>query len=140
MRLRQAVLVAEDLDALFLDVGASAKASVCGRAGVVGSVPSISGEVEPNDDGVTGGSIDDLPFANDWSGSFVSSGADRYQAALSGSIASGGDADWDFFKVLASPGDNLVIDFQVRWPGPPRRRELPVVCGPFAQAVSVASA
>jgi len=39
----------------------------------IGGVP-ITTETEPNDDGVSGGSMGDLPFANDWSGSFVSIG------------------------------------------------------------------
>lgn len=74
--------------------------------------PAISGETEPNDDGVAGGSAADLPFANDLSGNFTSAGGDDYQASVTGNISAGSDGDWDFFKILASPGDTLEIEMR----------------------------
>lgn len=76
------------------------------------SVPAISSETEPNDDGVPGGSLADLQLANDWSGSFAPNGPDRYDAMLTGTIDDSSDRDWDFFKVLASPGDTLEIELR----------------------------
>ncbi|MHC4201937.1 MAG: Ig-like domain-containing protein, partial [Planctomycetota bacterium] len=87
---------------------------VGGHGVVLGNVsplsPPIATETEPNDDGVAMGSAADLPFANDWTGSFVPIGGDDYQASLTGTISAGNDLDWDFFKIMASPGDTLVVN------------------------------
>jgi hypothetical protein len=83
---------------------------VLGGNGSGGGVEPIEVETEPNDDGVSGGSMGDLELANDWSGSFEHVGGDDYRATLSGSIDAGNDGDWDFFKFRASPGDRLVLE------------------------------
>ncbi len=80
--------------------------------GAVTTVAALTTEVEPNDDGLPGGSLGDLVLANDWSGSFVPVGGDNYRATLTGQISSGFDGDWDFFKILASPGDTLDIELR----------------------------
>src|SRR5262249_7920336 len=69
----------------------------------------LTAEAEPNDDGVVGASLADLLSANDWSGSFEPIGANEYRATLTGEIHAGWDGDWDFFKILASPGDTLSV-------------------------------
>ncbi len=81
--------------------------SVLGAA-AFGPAP-ITTETEPNDDGVVGGSPADLLLANDLTGSFVPLGGDTYEAVVTGTIASGNDVDWDFFKIVASPGDELAV-------------------------------
>ena len=84
--------------------------SIAGQVlGAVGFVPAITTETEPNDDGLVGGSISDLPFANDWSGSLSAIGGNQYRAVLTGTISAGSDQDWDFFKVFTSPGDRLEV-------------------------------
>lgn len=72
-------------------------------------VPPIATESEPNDNGVVGGSLADLALANDLSGSFTLS-AGQYVASVSGTITSGNDVDWDFFRFYAKPGDTLQLD------------------------------
>ena len=69
---------------------------------------AITQETEPNDDGVSGGSTNDLPLANDWSGSFTASSS-GYLAQVTGTISAGSDVDWDFFRIEAGPGDRLVL-------------------------------
>ena len=73
----------------------------------VSQAPAITSETEPNDDGVVGASTGDLPLADDLSGSFVPLGGDLYQAIVNGTISAGSNVDWDFFKILAAPGDTL---------------------------------
>lgn len=81
--------------------------------GAIGSIQRpIVEESEPNDDGLPGGSSADLQFANDWSDSFTAIGNDQYAASLRGDISLGDDADWDFFKVFASPGDRIEIEMR----------------------------
>lgn len=78
--------------------------------GAVQGIPApISSESEANDDRVPGGSSADLTYANDLSGSFVSVGGSTYQAVVEGTISAGHDGDWDFFKIMASPGDLLTV-------------------------------
>ena len=105
---------AEDLDPAFaaLRLGAGHRAAVVGLGAVPVSPPLLPAEIEPNDDGIAGGSLDDLPFANDWSGSFTAAGGNTYTSALTGEIISGSDSDWDFFRVFARPGDTLVVDLK----------------------------
>ncbi|MEM7010283.1 MAG: S8 family serine peptidase [Verrucomicrobiota bacterium] len=75
------------------------------------SVPAISAESEPNDAAGSGGGADDLPFADDLRGSFTPTGTpNQYSASVTGTISSGNDNDFDFFRIVASPGDTLVID------------------------------
>ena len=73
-----------------------------------GAAP-ITVETEPNDDGLVGGSTNDLPFANDWSGSFAILTGNTYRAQVEGEIRLGSDGDWDFFRVYAGPGDAMNI-------------------------------
>ena len=73
--------------------------------------PPIEFESEPNDvapNAMTGQTAD-LALANDLSGTFTPTGADRYVATVAGVVSQGGDADWDFFKIYAAPGDRLQI-------------------------------
>ncbi|MBM4050506.1 MAG: hypothetical protein FJ279_35880, partial [Planctomycetes bacterium] len=76
---------------------------------VSGGAGPISTETEPNDDGIVnnGMSPDDKALANDWSGSFLPTGGDQYEAYLTGALQP--DADEDFFRLFASPGDRLVV-------------------------------
>jgi len=62
--------------------------TVLGSA-VASGAPVITAEVEPNDDGVPGGSLSDLPLANDWSSSFLPVGGNQFAATLTGSISAG---------------------------------------------------
>jgi subtilisin family serine protease len=81
---------------------------------VLGSVGQgaqpLAEEAEPNDDGQFGSITDDLPFANDLSGSFVSlSGAD-YQAKVKGTLETRASSfDIDVFRFRASPGDSVKL-------------------------------
>ena len=77
--------------------------------GITGPPAPITAETEPNDDGVPGCSADDLALANDWRASFTNIGVNTYQASLTGTISSGNDGDWDFFRISASPGDSILI-------------------------------
>lgn len=95
----------EDYYAFHLLAGQSASLVVF--AG--GTATAITTETEPNDDGVFGVSATDRDLANDWSGSFVSTGGNNYEATLTGTITSGNDADWDVFRIYASPGDTLAL-------------------------------
>jgi len=80
---------------------------------VLGALPAplapITQETEPNDDGQPGASPNDLPLANDWSGSFNPVGSNAFEAELGGEIAAGSNADWDFFRIHAGPGDTLDV-------------------------------
>ncbi|MBX7165735.1 MAG: S8 family serine peptidase [Pirellulales bacterium] len=76
---------------------------------VLGGSP-LPAEVEPNDDGLVGFSLNDLPLANDLSGSFLPLGGGQYRAIVTGVISTGNDVDWDFFKIVASPGDTLAVN------------------------------
>ena len=101
---------AEELDTgATVVLGSSIRSAVAGNAGTFAGAPPILNETEPNDDGTTGGSAADLPYANDWSGSFVPLGGNRYQARLDGEISRGSDVDWDFFRILAGPGDVFAV-------------------------------
>ncbi len=72
----------------------------------------ITTETEPNDDGSPGGSIGDLVHANDVTGSFVKVDGDAFRAVFTGEIGSGGDVDWDFFKITTAPGDTLEVQLR----------------------------
>ncbi len=76
---------------------------------VAASAPAVTNETEPNDDGLVGGTTNDLAAANDFSGSFVLVTGMTYQAKIGGTIASGSDVDWDFYKIYAGPGDSVSI-------------------------------
>lgn len=82
--------------------------------GSVGNGPApLTHEAEPNDDGQFGSILDDLPLANDLSGSLLPvSGAD-YQAIIAGELENrGGAFDIDLFRFLASPGDSVKIGLE----------------------------
>ncbi len=86
-----------------------------GRTGVIGAitgVPLITTESEPNDNGLAGGQVTDLALANDLSGSFLPIGNNQYRAVVTGVVSAGSDNGWDFFKILAGPGDTLVVDLE----------------------------
>ena len=74
--------------------------------------PAISTETEPNDNGQPTFQPADLAAATDLSGSFVQAGDDVFQAAVTGTISSGSDGDWDFYKVPLFAGDILRIEMQ----------------------------
>lgn len=76
---------------------------------IVAGAPPMPQEIEPNDDGVAGASLADLPLANDLSGSFVAEEPGVYALTVVGNIQAGDDADWDFFRILAQPGDVLDV-------------------------------
>ncbi|MEM7396079.1 MAG: PPC domain-containing protein, partial [Verrucomicrobiota bacterium] len=82
-----------------------------GKIGLVSADPIVA-ETEPNDDGVPLGSLADLALADDLSGSFLPLGGNDYEAVVTGEISAGNDGDWDFFKVIAKPGDTLLIDLR----------------------------
>ena len=96
-----------------LDSSNSQDITLVGR--VLGSVGDtaqlIASEIEPNDDGQPDASLEDLTFANDISGSFEEIGGD-FVAEITGGIQIGDDRDWDFFKVFATPGDNMQIELR----------------------------
>lgn len=98
-----------------------------------GSVPPIGAESEPNDDGnnvrVNGDLVDlaDLPLADDVTGSFVPIGADTFQAVVLGKIDAINDADWDFYRVVLSPGDTLDVLVEGRSVPPERDLRDPVI-------------
>ncbi len=73
------------------------------------AVDLLTSEVEANDDGMADDIANDLPFANDLSGSFVPLSGTTKTASLSGRIAAGLDRDPDVFRINASPGDVLTI-------------------------------
>ena len=95
----------DDVPAAALDISGTGAA----LGAIAASAPFIATESEPNDDGILGCAPADFTYADDLSGSFVPMGA-SYQTAISGVISAGNDADWDFYKVYASPGDTLVLD------------------------------
>jgi hypothetical protein len=72
----------------------------------------IASETEPNDvaPNSTSGQLVDLVLANDISKSFLPIGSNQYQATLTGIISQGNDADWDFFRIYAAPGDRLSVN------------------------------
>ncbi|OQW95780.1 MAG: hypothetical protein BWK77_06885, partial [Verrucomicrobia bacterium A1] len=76
---------------------------------VAGPAAPINSESEPNDDRIAGWSTNDAALANDWTGSFTNAGDAAYQASLTGDISSGSDADWDVFRIVAAPGDSILI-------------------------------
>jgi hypothetical protein len=73
------------------------------------AVRPVTNDIEPNDDGVPGGSAADLPRAQDLSGSFRSIGDNFYQATVNGTIATGNDGDLDFYRVPIRDGDVVEV-------------------------------
>ena len=93
---------------------AAAARPLGGRRAAVGNLyPALLSpspqELEPNDDRAPGAGPADLARANDLSRLFARQGdTDDYRAAARGQVAAGGpDADWDFFRFHARPGDRL---------------------------------
>jgi len=81
---------------------------------VLGSVGQgaqpLSKESEPNDDGQFGAIADDLPLANDLSGSFMPLAGADYQAKVSGALElRSGGFDIDVYRFRASPGDSVKL-------------------------------
>ena len=96
------------------DLGLASKARDIGPTGaVLGSAmaapPAITAESEPNDDGLSAAYVNDFPFADDLSGSFVSAGANAWRAVVSGYVTSTASYQDDFFKFCARPGDSVSI-------------------------------
>ena len=75
----------------------------------IGESRSIRSEKEPNDNGNPGVQEEDLFLSNDWVGSFVQVEPNQYRALLTGEIGLSHDRDWDFFRIFASPGDQLLL-------------------------------
>jgi subtilisin family serine protease len=99
---------AQDLNgAAVFGPGGSSLLSVLGSLSGGGAIDE---EFEPNDDGIPGGSLADLEAANDWTSSFTPFGPGARQAVLTGTIDAGNDGDWDFFRILAGPGNLLIAN------------------------------
>jgi hypothetical protein len=111
--LRNAVFDTEPNDDLSGGQKLASPGTALGAVGARGAAP-ITAESEPNDDGVPGGSVGDLPYADDWSGSFRPAGGNRYTATVTGEIDEGSDRDWDFFRIMAMPGDTLEVELRGR--------------------------
>ena len=79
----------------------SLSGAVAGRIAAPSPLPAIDEETEPNDDGIAGGSIDDLAWANDLTSSFVRTGHNSFAAVVKGEISGGSDEDWDFCNTSA---------------------------------------
>ncbi len=79
-----------------------------------GSVPPISREIEPNDNGVVGQQADDLLLANDLFGSFVQDPnvPTRVLANVDGTIDETNDGDWDYYRFRGNPGAQLNLFVQ----------------------------
>ena len=76
-------------------------------------VTAITEETEPNDDGIRRRLPRRPALCQRPVGEFcLRRVAIRTQAVVTGTISAGNDTDWDFFKVLASPGDTLAITLQ----------------------------
>jgi subtilisin family serine protease len=80
-----------------------------GAFGHLHAIPSLTAEIEPNDDGAKNASPGDLALANDLTGSFVLVSNQTWRATVTGLISAGGDLDWDFFKFRAAPGDTVEL-------------------------------
>jgi len=97
--------VAETRSRVFVSRSGSIASSLGVVAPPFGSASAdIRTETEPNDSRQT---------ANDWSGSFVSSGENAFSASLTGSIApavSGSPRDVDVFKVTVRANDVLTLE------------------------------
>ncbi|MEN9667608.1 MAG: hypothetical protein RLZZ326_3971, partial [Planctomycetota bacterium] len=103
---------ADSVGAVTLAGGTILGGALLGGPFVTGSVAPVSTEIDPNDNGTPGFQIGDLGFATDLTGSFAQVSDTQYRAVVTGTIDSGNDADWDFWKVSLRAGDTIQIDLQ----------------------------
>ena len=78
--------------------------------GFPGQIPMLTAEIEPNDDGVIGGSVRDVDAANDLRGDFILLSGNQYRAIVTGEVDPAWDEDWDFFRFHAEPGDSVMLE------------------------------